>query len=336
MAKADRSFCLQQLEDRASVIFWRYIAARRQGKTDPLRKMASDAYCRGLARGFTPEPDGSRLVPTEAAVGSVETAGILCGEPTDRAILEIHWSCGQERLSADGSRRPHTSAAFHSCHFVLGRKHGTVSDADNALSSSHCPNCGAPDTQNTADTCEYCGEPLRQGDRDWVLEDIHFRHSPAARELLGRICRADSAGAPAKEEPDELPPPPVKGKELLAWLVHAMLADGKVDKQEERLLHAYAKRHGVRNEQLSQLIAAKRAGELHVEAPRNSNEARQRLQGMARMVLADGFVSEEEKQTMLSMGKFLGFTKRDVESILRKTRRRLAAAHRNRLKKRRG
>ena len=41
------------------------------------------------------------------------------------------------------------------------------------LSTTNCPNCGAPTQITSAGQCEYCGSIITTGEHDWVLTDLH-------------------------------------------------------------------------------------------------------------------------------------------------------------------
>lgn len=41
------------------------------------------------------------------------------------------------------------------------------------MSTTNCPNCGAPTQITSAGQCEYCGSIITTGEHDWVLSDLH-------------------------------------------------------------------------------------------------------------------------------------------------------------------
>ena len=73
----DPEFNAVELEDRASVMFWRKATADRVGKIDPLRKAASEAFCQAYEPLLKPGPDGRRQSYAECAVGSVCLMGVI-------------------------------------------------------------------------------------------------------------------------------------------------------------------------------------------------------------------------------------------------------------------
>jgi predicted lipid-binding transport protein (Tim44 family)/endogenous inhibitor of DNA gyrase (YacG/DUF329 family) len=321
---ADPGFSLQHLEDRASVMFWRHIAAWRKGDPAPLRKMARDTCCELLAKSFRPAADGRRLIPQQAAVGSVDTLGILCADPLDQAVIEVRWSCALQNLLPDGREHPQAATSFRTSRFVLSRNHGTVGETDDALASAHCPACGAPALASEANACEYCGTVLNQGDRDWVLDGIFPPHDPTVENLLERCRQTAPAARPAA--------PASGGTELVAWMVYVMLSDGQIDDGENRLLHTFAAARGVAQPRLDQIIAAMQAGELEVQLPADSRQARDWLAQMAEMALADGTIAREEQDAMLLLGQHLRLTRYDVNHIIAVARNRLYQQTKTRLR----
>lgn len=57
---------------------------------------------------------------------------------------------------------------------VFIRKAGVKTAAGHSnMSTTNCPNCGAPTSITSAGQCEYCGSIITTGAHDWVLTDIH-------------------------------------------------------------------------------------------------------------------------------------------------------------------
>lgn len=136
LRQRDPTFTLAGLDDTASVVFWRLMAARRLGKSDPIRKMATDQYCQELLASFGDDP---RIFYTQCAVGSVRVLGICQTEDQDRATIQVMWS-GQ-RWSIDHAAETKFLGPIGASRLllVLGRASGSLSKPDLAISSAHCP-----------------------------------------------------------------------------------------------------------------------------------------------------------------------------------------------------
>lgn len=308
LQKEDPGFAVQHLEDRASVMFWRHIQAVKQGTVAPIRKMASDAFCEQMNAEIRPDKNGSRKIYKQCAVGSVKTLGLLLAEGhADKALVQIRWSGKSCELTPDSKPRERTSL----CHsvYVLERQHGVKSSTDKALSSAHCPGCGAPAGEGTENACRYCGTVLNDGSSDWILTHIGSPLSKSIMDLRSRMKEA----APAAE-------PHAEGLELAAWMVQVMLADGQIDPKEQAVIEQFAAARNIPKPQINLLIESARSGQIETPMPSGRQEAKAWLEEMAKMALADGFVSKEEHTALMKLGKKLGYSAHDIKQCILKAR----------------
>lgn len=337
--QSDPGFSVQHIEDRVSVMFWRLMETYRTGQIDPLRKIASNEFCETLAKtDLKPNEQGERVIPDDVAVGSVESLGTVLGEEWDNVLVQVRWSAMKIVLDAKGRRKKGAAGASVYTHvYITKRQHGVKSDLSKALSSGHCPNCGAPAGESTSDSCDYCGTVLNTGAQDWVLDGIEISASARVRELRAQFGRAASTRASGASVP---PPPPSGtsgvtspllpgdgisgGLEASAWMINVMLADGKIDPKEQKLIYDYTAARGIPKHQAEQLLAqATRQGKLEAPEPRTKTEAQTWLVAMTKMALADGFIAKEEQHMLLQMGKKLGFSGYDIKQLIAKTRKQM-------------
>jgi uncharacterized tellurite resistance protein B-like protein len=356
---ADPAFCLQDLEDRTSVMFWRKAMADRIGKSDPLRKVATDDFTQRYTAELQSATDAqsrARTFSGECAVGAVITLGVMPatagdgdgqGPVMERAVVEVRWA-GRPYVAKPGAP-PHANgeSALARSLFVLGRKPGVKTDADAAVSSAHCPQCGAPVTTDIANACQFCNTILNDGARGWVLLDIAGRSAPAGRALLSELeAHATTADAPPVQPAEmsdtavagfaPIPPPlparptvpvppplPTSRAGLLEWMTQAVVADGVVTDQERDLLTKAAARQRVSPEQLDAMITAASTGQLSLPSPRDRNEAEQWLTAMANVALADGKIQREEFNLLRSLGDRFGLSAKDVDLLIRQERGRM-------------
>jgi hypothetical protein len=192
----DPDFSLADLEDRASVIFWRKSMADQQGKIDPLRKVAADDFCQRYEPFLHPHDAQGRVFSGRCAVGSATTLGVIPAPGAmDRALVSIRWEGQRFLADSRGAVRPAGDRVQARSLFVLARKNGVKTDPGQSISSAHCPNCGGPATIDTANACEFCGTVLNDGSRSWVLTGIFSMTSTEAQQLVGR-ARAMSGASP--------------------------------------------------------------------------------------------------------------------------------------------
>ena len=329
----DPDFDLQHLEDRTSVMFWRWAMSERAGGVAPLRKIASpavvEAFAQRLAagRGAT----GSRAWTGERAVGSVETVGLTSTPERDRALVEVRWQGTGFTAAADGAPVRGEQGAIRYSLFSLTRRAGTKSDANASVSSAHCPSCGAPEEGGESNACEHCGEVMNDGRKDWVLDAVFSRQSPEGAAALAEIEAGRAAEAPAElavagmgaEGVDAGSRPPVRAA-CLGWLVQMMRADGEIDERERDVLRAVARKAGMREAALDELVEANAGAALAgPSGPLDLAEAGAWMEVLAEVALADGRLDPAELQLLRELGEANGLAKADVGMIVARTRTRL-------------
>jgi len=155
----DTTISRQELEDRASVIFWKWVEARRLGKPD------------GLARFCMDKPEGAvalenlLLAPAElrqVAAGSVEVVAVTpdAGGGRDQVTVEIKWSASVNSAEPEGTINL----------FMLERS--STATSKRGLASLDCPVCAGPLPESDALFCAYCGEALSGGKHEWALAQV--------------------------------------------------------------------------------------------------------------------------------------------------------------------
>jgi predicted lipid-binding transport protein (Tim44 family) len=190
LRQLDPEFSMADLEDRASVMFWRRLMAERLGRVDPLRKIAAQALVQSYQELLRPRPDHQRRYFGDCAVGSVQTLGVLPlahGESLRRALVRVHWEGQSMAVKADGRIAKIGDRTQRQSLFVLGRGPDVLTNPGNGLSSAHCPHCGAPATVDTANACEFCGTVLNDGSQGWILMEAVPTSSEEARSLFASL-----------------------------------------------------------------------------------------------------------------------------------------------------
>lgn len=289
-AASDPALSLPALEDRASVIFWRWIDARRLGEPGPLRPVSEAAFCEAFVEG------GWGAAFASAAVGAVEVVAFENDGDWRRAHVVVKWS-------AAGELRSHF--------FVLRRAAGAVTDARQGMRTARCPSCGAPPTERSGASCEYCSSPLNDGKKDWVLSRL---------VPFGEWKRpAGVAAAPARVQPAlagldwgaEL-----SAADAYGILARATLADGEETLAEKAFLASYARSRGLPPGKASEISAAARAGLLDAPKAEDGAQAETMLHGMIRMSLTDGVVSEDERAALHAFGARFGLRPADITTMI--------------------
>ena len=153
LSALDAQLDTQSLEDRASVLFWRYLRCLADGDLAALGNSV-------LENALRPEQLPGRLRYKDCAVGSVTVKRVRTGMPHDTVEVEILWS-GKEtlRTALVTGTRPLT--------MTLARRHGATSVPWSGLRSLHCAGCGCA-AEGPAPACPQCGR-ARGVEHDWVL-----------------------------------------------------------------------------------------------------------------------------------------------------------------------
>lgn len=308
MSAKDPAFNLQHIEDRASVIFWRYVGGNFEGRPDPLKKVSTPEFIPGFEQTLRLAREGDWwLFFRDAAVGGVDVQRIVpdSGDGRDRIDVLVRWSgrnaqrnpAGQTRNPGDRSIRPSV--------FVLVRNASVTTSAEMSFLSSHCQGCGAPYAGGDSGGCDYCGRPLNDGSQDWVLESIG-RFDPSS-------IRAAQVNTLAKAS---LVPPDV----LIASMASAMFADGQVDAKEEELLRSLASSRAVPQQRIDEILSTARAGGSTLPVAPTREQASEILGAMARMALADGRLSSEEVELLGRFAESTGLARADVSMVVAKQR----------------
>jgi len=314
--ESDPALNLEILEDRASLLFWKWIDAQSRGDTKPLAKVARADTVQRLASELEGlRRQGRRRVFLECAVGSADVRAFQVDpQGHDVAHVEIRWSARMGVGPID-ERPPSLPTVPQRFIFTLTRKHGAKTNTANGMSTDRCPQCNAPLTQSAATDCEYCGTPLSTGERDWVLaaarsfeawnadDDARFRSLPprraAAPEAKGD---APAQGADAIMDVQER-------QRLLYMMAAIAAADGEVTPAERKLLKLCSERWGVSWENVEMAL---RSGPQLFErlVPRGSPEAEVFLRSIVEMALVDGRIDRKERRMLESAATHLGLQDR--------------------------
>ena len=189
----DPGFNIQALEDRASVIFWRRAEAWRLGKVAPLQKAALPAFTADFAQSLLPPTNGARANTSPSAPWARSEPSALSPRTMIKpATAPCFGSYGLRRrwlIRPDGKPAP-VSGEFLTFRtlMVLFRKPGVKTDASLAVSSAHCPNCGAPETDSASNACEFCGTVLNDGSVSWVLMSTYSQASGEGQQILQQLA----------------------------------------------------------------------------------------------------------------------------------------------------
>ncbi|MDD5598231.1 MAG: hypothetical protein PHV82_09820, partial [Victivallaceae bacterium] len=321
ICQADPAFSISHIEDRASVIFFRHIAAQFFSDAKYLVKLADPEYLHTNRDDFKPLPDGRHRFFADVAVGCVELLNVISAENAENDFLRIliRWSGHKVTAEVPGFLAPEFEASrLYQHEMVLERAKGIKSSDKNILTSVHCPNCGAPEVNSSKPYCEYCHTPLNDGSVDWVLHDIRiFSGFPAIAEeeesiYVDHLRAVNGALIPAPDS--EL---------IISGAAAMMLADGRIDPVERALLSKFATARNISEPRLELIIKSVADGTMKPEIPDDRTLGTAYLNAMATMCLADGKISSQELELLHSVGSKMGFDETEINSLIERLRQNL-------------
>ncbi|MBF0408508.1 MAG: TIM44-like domain-containing protein [Candidatus Riflebacteria bacterium] len=318
----DPGFNTQHIEDLCSVIFYRYMTALRKQNIHPIQKYALESFCEKLNSKIRSTEAGVKPVAFHScAVGSVDLANISQGEQFDNVSVKIKWAGYpvQPGVMPVASGWPVLSTHY----YVLKRRHGVITNVKNSLSSSACPNCGAPESDAGEFVCKYCQTASNDGSQEWVLETIETTPN---RERIQNNLEFPKRDISQKNILQDASIGGLSKSQIISWMIYMMRADGVVDQKEIDTLKSYAKRIGFPAKTLNQMI----------EQPLNSDfisdeseflkdrvQVTELIKRLASVALADGRLSSEEQSALEAVAAKADILPLEVRMIVTKERNRM-------------
>lgn len=306
---SDEALNLEMLEDRASLVFWKWIRAQSHHEPREMMKLATPTFVQSLQTEFKRlDSQRMRRVFLECAVGGVNTRLLRNNvDGRDEAHVEIRWS-SKAGFVQNGKVPGNLQTLPQRSVFTLVRQSGAKTPAQNGMSTNRCPNCNAPLTDTLTTTCDYCGAELSSGAQDWVLDSALTFEAWAARERE-RVTGA-VAGRQAQQQLDGVWDVEERSR-LLYMMAMMAAADGVVDPKERKLLKMCSDRWRIpwnSVENALQLGGSPDAFERLV--PRGSKEAEAFLHNLVQLALIDGKIDRQERRMLESAAQHLGVSDR--------------------------
>ncbi|WP_028864386.1 TerB family tellurite resistance protein [Psychromonas aquimarina] len=310
----DPAFNIPLIEDRVSSVFWRLQKAWLMQDSAPLLSVAHPSYIEKFNQ------QSSEHFFDNVQLGLCEVSKVQFAEEFDKVYLLVKWQ--GNKVSHKGKMS--AAAGYYAHHLTMIRKSGVKSDIKKGLHSLHCYGCGAPQSDNYQDCCEYCGSRFNQGEQDWILQDFtpHLEH-------IVKIKGQEFAIAETTQIKSDRIFDPVS---LLSGLVLVLFADGRVDDQEKQLLEQFVKNRRIPQQVLDGIIQAAENGQLDMLTPDETLDASDWLDKLIEMCLADGQVCTEERKLLLQFGEKFNILAIDINLRIKRKRQQLYQQNRQTLK----
>jgi len=304
LQKKDPGLSRQELEDRASYMFWKWIEARVLGKPKLLARVASrefvsrlDAEIKDLAGS------GSGTMLYRPAVGAVDLTE--CTEDSedgmDRAYVRIIWSAAFR----ENARSANTS------HILCLARHADAK-GNHGLSWARCSECSAPLDETDSLKCSYCDADLTPDRGSWVLESLDLPEAVPVKSSREQYdLSMPSGGMPA------FMPDMGDRRErvlLLTRMAAVAVADGVVTKEERHLVKTFAKRWQVPVESVDPILS----GEVPVEQAMTILPADRRgfFTLLIQAALVDGRIDRKERKLLYKVAGDLEMQQSDADELI--------------------
>ena len=174
LLESDPDFNIQSIEDKLSVIFWRLIEATAANSVNPILKISDNTFI----NEFNSRIMNSIFYKHErAGIDSIEIVGIYQNGNDYFLFAKIIWN-GRESIN---SYPEHFKSLF-----VLKRNISCKTDINKYFCGAHCPNCGAEETYNNSNICEFCNKPANDDTKEWILFDIRDFNDPLAKNAMNK------------------------------------------------------------------------------------------------------------------------------------------------------
>ena len=286
---ADPLVSAQLLEDRANLVFWRWIEALATGSPTKLVRLAAPARLEGLLNAGL-----DRKLLEAVAVGGAALRATGGDGATWRAYLELEWCLGE------GDRQQGRASLV-----TLARPATARTDARLGMSTDRRAKCLGPTTDREESTCAYCGAPLSE---DWVLESVEDLYDAKDRlekedpRALGWI---QGGSGHTREE----------RRRALVAVATLLTCDGKLDPVENDLFKALAQKWDLSS-------SAPRILELCTQKPAtfdaSSDQERELvLRAVVAAAAVDGMIDPEELALLKIAAEKLGVEPAALERTCR-------------------
>lgn len=266
----DAALSSEELEDRASLTFWRWVEARRTGERARLQRVATTELLE-LLDAYT-APQG------EVSLGNVELRALRSGPAGDEAHVLLRWS--------DGTEAPRA----HQTIFKLRRPTGLATPPALGLSTLRCTRCLAAVTDAESPGCEFCGASLQDA---WCLNELEpFQSWTEDAVKLRRQVGSDWVRSSTEAQREA----------ALRVLASLAYADGALSARERERLEALGTSWALPASLLQSCLESRQA-----PAPSLSRELALVLtQELAQLALADGKIQPATRKRLEALAVSLG------------------------------
>lgn len=168
LVKNDPDFAIQKMEDLASNIFMQIMEVFSGGDPKKLSKFADEKMVQKLN---TIKQNYNNILFNRLFLNQVTLENYVLGE-NQILNLSLSVTATYSKVMLQNGKLSQLED-FETEDFQLVLSRSIYAKLPNEISYSHeCPSCAAPYDDTTADTCSYCGSPVVDAGKIWVLTDF--------------------------------------------------------------------------------------------------------------------------------------------------------------------
>ena len=310
MTDNDEAFNIQQIEDLSGVFFWMQRLAERTKDSKPIKRFATEPLSALAEQNSSLYPNPEWNLMESVKFGSVSLKGFKLSQYWDKVYVLLTWSGIPAFFNAEGkisSSEDETKIVRDI--LVLIRRHDAKTNLNIALTSAHCPNCGAQLPSTYSISCKYCDNILNEGTLNWIVERVIKENDPEYLAILQKT--------PPKIKEDTESNEIRSARDVLTIMAQILLADGKVEINEFDLLEKIAQNHGMEASEVNSIIYSLNKGDVFIPSPANSREAWNLMLSAAKMAVSDDELAPAEEKALNDLARHIGYTTADVERAIK-------------------
>lgn len=298
MVARDPAFSPEAVEDRAALVFWKWLHARAERRPELARRLATPELLQALQEEAERLARGSkRRWTSDVVVAGVDVLlmDLDTDEGHDEVAVRVRWSGRVAEFGADSP--PSMKPASFATVLTLARERGLASSVETGVSSDRCHACKAA-FQDDAVACTYCGAPAEPGRHDFVLRDARpMEDWMAWRQSRATLQQAVVPFLPAFKFVDER-------RRLLQMIAGVVRADGQVSRAERALVRLCCQRWDIPYGDVLPVLTGE-APAPEVTLPPKSWQARAFLEGLCDAAAIDGYVDGKERGLLATVARRL-------------------------------
>ncbi len=279
-AKSD--FSVQLMEDKASNGYLQIMTAFVKQKPENLRRFVDDTLFEKLSARIKSEKP---FVFNRLFLNNVTLMDAYTRDGKNNLVISIKRS--SQRLSlVNGKVDLIDPSVFATNEIVIMSRDANAEQPKGSLYAHACPSCGGPigDTLNLK--CQFCGSAVNSTKFEWIISELTTAHE---------YQNSMSAGSVKPSELDEL-------FDVRDYAFNNVMlivgADGVFADEEMEYANSLAKKWNYKPDKISGMFDMAKQGQLVMRLPEDHKKATKVYTMMEKAAMADGNISNEEKQIL--------------------------------------